>query len=274
MPYGMGLAPWDVLLSDVELETFFKNLAVVNRAPAHCLVLGVVRHDMGRVRTAMLANGYSDPHPVYNCKPQQNTSGMEWIQAVESMVVAYKGGVRACRLTFPDINPVFRHNFLFGHQVGPKRKFTGEDAEVNTTQKNPNVASTLGRVMCSPGSHALVLGAGSGSEVVGLARVGVNVVGVERNAKQFRALTERLSTEAAHSESVLRQLAEDDAQIQVLKELSAKFTKLNLDVSSHFTEVAAGSSAAGDDDFEVGTVVETKLHWMKRHAPLVGRASP
>ena len=44
MPYGMGLARWDVLLSDLELETFFKNLAVLNRAQAHCLVLGVIWH--------------------------------------------------------------------------------------------------------------------------------------------------------------------------------------------------------------------------------------
>ena len=42
-----------------------------------------------------------------------------------------------------------------------------------------------------------MIGAGSGSEVVGLARVGVNVVAVERDARQFRALTERLTLEAA-----------------------------------------------------------------------------
>jgi hypothetical protein len=248
MPYGMGLARCDVLLSDLELETFFKNLAVINRSQAHCLVLGCIWSDMGRIRAAMQANGYGDQHPLVNVKLMQNTSGMEFIKAVEFMVAGYKGGVRNCHLTFPDVNPVFRHNVLFGHQVGPKRKYPGEDEEVNTTQKNPNIASALGRIMCTPGANALVLGAGSGSEVLGLARVGVNVVGIERDAKQFRALTERISTEAALPEAAQKQLAEDDRQINVFKQLAAKFTKLNSDVSSHFTEMQLDSSPPSEGD--------------------------
>ena len=184
----MGLADWDVLLSDVELETLFQQLAVINRARNHVLVLGCVWHDIGRIRSAMSANGYLDQHPLLVYKPMQNTTGMEFISAVEFLVVGYKGGIRNCRLTFSDMNPLFRHNLLFTHQVGPKSRFLGEDAEVNTTQKNPHVASNLGRIKCSPGSHALVLGAGSGSEVVGLARVGANVVAVERREAVSRAV--------------------------------------------------------------------------------------
>ena len=63
------------MLSDLELETFFKNLAVINRAPNHVLVLGCIWHDMGRVRAAMAANGYADMHSLVNVKPMQNTSG-------------------------------------------------------------------------------------------------------------------------------------------------------------------------------------------------------
>lgn len=249
MPYGLGLAKWDVLVSDLELATFFIQLAAINRAQAHCLVLSVAWHDMGRVRAAMLENGYSDAHALFNYKPQNNTSGMEFISAVETLVVAYKGGIKACHLTFPELNPVYRHNLLFGHQVGPKRKYTGEEAEVNPTQKNPNFASALGRIVCPPGANALVLGAGSGSEVLGLARVGVNVVGIERDAKQFRALTERVSTEAAVPAAALEQLAEDDQQIKVLKRLAANFTKLNPDINSHFTadDEAVGAASADDE---------------------------
>ena len=90
MPYGKLLARWDVLLSDLEMATFFKNLAVINRAQFHVLVLGCIWHDMGRVRAAMMANGYSDTLALVNVKPQQNTSGMEFIQATEFMVAGYK----------------------------------------------------------------------------------------------------------------------------------------------------------------------------------------
>ena len=52
---------------------------------------------------------------------------------------------------------------------------------MNTTQKIPDVASFIAPRLCKPGSSALVIGAGSGSEVVGLARVGVHVVVLEKD---------------------------------------------------------------------------------------------
>ena len=128
MPYGLGVAPWEVLLTDTELEIFFQQLAVTNRARTHCLVLGCAWHDGGRIRQRMLDNGYHDTHPLYPLKTQQNNTGMEWIQAVEMLVAGYKGGIRACNLTFSDMNPVFRHNFFFLHQVGTKLRHAGDEA--------------------------------------------------------------------------------------------------------------------------------------------------
>ena len=93
--------------------------------------------------------------------------------------------------------------------------------------------------MCKAGSHALVIGAGSGSEVVGLARVGVNVVAVERDARQFRALTERLTLEAAYPERALQQMAVEEAQVSLFTMLAAKFTKLNPDIEAHFLVASA-----------------------------------
>ena len=115
----------------------------------------------------MVDQGYSDIHIFGVYKPQQNTTGMELIYALELYVVDYKQNIRACSLTFSDMNPVFRHNFMYAHQGGSKLKYAGREEEVNTTQKNPNVASVLDRITCKPGSSALVIGAGSGSEVVG-----------------------------------------------------------------------------------------------------------
>jgi len=247
MPYGLGLAPWDsALLTDIELETFFQQLAVVNRARQHCLVLSCVWHDAGRLRKFMMENAYSDIHPLYVYKPMQNTTGMEWIFAVEIMIVGYKGGIRGCNLTFSDMNPLTRHNLILGHQVGSKIKHVGEDVEVNTTQKNPNTASTIGRIMCKPGAYALVIGAGSGSEVLGLARVGVNVVGIERDSKQFMSLTQRITSEAAFPKHALTRLAEDDRSVALLGRLASKFTKLAPDVTVHFAEAEEGQQLEDD----------------------------
>ena len=85
-----------------------------------------------------------------------------------------------------------------------------------------------------------------------MARIGVNAVGIERDAKQFRALTERVVTEAAFPAYALRQLDEDEAQPHVFRLLVAQFTKLNPDVASHFTEMQESSSETGDGDSQDG----------------------
>ena len=274
MPYGLGVAPWDVLFSDVEMETFFSQLACINRAPSFCLMLSLIFHDAGRVRSFMIKFGFLDIHPLYVYKPMQNTTGLEWIFAVEMMLVGYKGGIRDCALTFQDMNPVYRHNLLFAHQVGSKLKYAGEDEVVNTTQKNPNVASALGRITCKIGSSALVLGAGSGSEVVGLARVGVHVVALERDHKQFKALTERLTSEAAAAEQALKQAAAEEASVHVLSQLAARFTKLKPDIGAHF---AAAAEESVVEEVEVSPSVdaaepeECKQSCVGCGKPVVGR---
>ena len=39
MPYGFGQDPWDEVLSDEDVEQFFQQVAVVNRARHHTMVL-------------------------------------------------------------------------------------------------------------------------------------------------------------------------------------------------------------------------------------------
>lgn len=246
MPYGLLVAPWDNLLTDAEVETFFQQLAVVQRSRAHTLCLGCIWHDTGRMRRFMLEHGYADIHIFGVYKPQQNTTGMEWIYALELYVVGYKQNIRACSLTFSDMNPVFRHNVIFSHQVASKLKYAGLDEEVNTTQKNPNIASFLGRITCKAGASALVIGAGSGSEVLGLARIGVNVVALERDGKQFRAMTERLTSEAAFADRAIAQQVQEEKEIALLTVLASRFTKLDPDVGVHFDQGSESSSRMQD----------------------------
>ena len=105
MANGKGLAELDTaFLTDQEVENLFQQLNVINRARAHCLELGCVWHEVGRLRAATAANGYLDIHPLFVYKQLQNTSGMEWILAVETLVEGYNGGIKACNLTFKEIH--------------------------------------------------------------------------------------------------------------------------------------------------------------------------
>ena len=65
-----GLAELDTaLLTDQEVENVLQQVNVINRMRAHCLELGCVWHDVGRLRAATAANAYLDIHPLYVYKP-------------------------------------------------------------------------------------------------------------------------------------------------------------------------------------------------------------
>ena len=91
MPFGLGLAPWDVLLTDEEVKLFFQQLGIINTSRQSVLALIVHLRDAGRMMTAMEDNGWLDVHPVYIYKPSQNQKGTNcFIFAVEVTLVGYR----------------------------------------------------------------------------------------------------------------------------------------------------------------------------------------
>ena len=65
MPFGLGLAEWDVLLTDEQLKMFFRQLAIVNSCTSTVLALVVHFTDAGHVAKAMEEHGYTGVHPFY-----------------------------------------------------------------------------------------------------------------------------------------------------------------------------------------------------------------
>ena len=225
MPFGLGVADWDVLLTDDQLALFFRQLEIVNMSPTTVLALIVHFKDAGRVASEMETRGFVDVHPFYVYKPQQNQRGTGcFIFAVEVILVGYKAAARNRVLSFPRANPLFRHNLLFGHSVTSRTKAAGSDVDVNTTEKHPGVARHLASIFCTPGSNALVIGAGSGSDVIGCIQAGVNVVAVERCPIQFQGASARLVDFKSNYEAAQAAAALEVAQVQHLREVASSFT--------------------------------------------------
>ena len=125
MPFGLGLADWDQLLTDSQLEMFFNQLKIINTSQSTVLALIVHIRDFGRVARAMEDHGYSDVHPFYVYKPQQNRRGTNcFIFAVEVIVVGYLASASERKLHFRSPNPLFRHNLLW-----TQRQIEGESAK-------------------------------------------------------------------------------------------------------------------------------------------------
>jgi len=92
-----------------------------------------------------------------------------------------------------------------------------------------------------------VIGAGSGSEVVGLARVGINVVALERDGRQFRAMTERITSEAAFAARAIAQQEVEEKESALLQVLASRFPKLNPDFQQ-LVEAVAGIDDANQEE--------------------------
>ena len=246
MPYGLNVADWDTLLTDSQLSLFFKQIAIINRAPSHVLSLHTHFADAGRIRQAMADHGYQHIHPLYVYKPNQNLKGTnQFIFAVDQILVGYKHSRNDIKLTFDDPNPTMRHNLLFSHSVNSRFSVSGNEP-VNITQKHPGVAAYLGRVFCTPGDTVLVIGAGSGSEIIGFNRAGMNVVGVEKDAKQFRGCCSRLVQEKASIKKNISQHVREKAQIAHLK--------LQVSTFQHHDPDVDPKNLSSDDDEDVPPV--------------------
>ena len=89
MPFGLGVADWDVKLSDLEIQMLFKQLDIINTATSWVVCLVVHVRDYGRVERLMEDHGFVDIHPFYVYKPNQNQKGVGcFIFAVEVVIVA------------------------------------------------------------------------------------------------------------------------------------------------------------------------------------------
>ena len=247
MRYGLGVADWDTLLTDSQLTLFFQQMAIINKAAHHVLTLHTHFADAGRIRKAMSDHGYQHIHPLYVYKPNQNLKGVnQFIFAVDLILVGYKSSRNDIKLTFSDPNPTMRHNMIFSHSVNSRFSVSGGDP-VNITQKHPGVAAYLGQVFCTPGDLVMVIGAGSGSEVIGFNRAGMNVVGIEKDSRQFRGCCARLVQEHAENKKVMAQHALEVAQVDHLKRQASGF--------QHYEPDAAPNDSDSDGDDESPAVV-------------------
>jgi hypothetical protein len=151
----------------------------------------------------MEVGGYQSVHPYYVYKPNQNQKGTGcFIFAVEVILVGYSSDAKHRDLVFEERNPLGRHNLLFGHNLrGSRFQLSGALEPVNTCQKHPGTAHALASICARPGANALVIGSGSGSDIIGCLRAGLDVVAIDKDAGQFYGYSARLLAYQANLKS-------------------------------------------------------------------------
>ena len=144
--------------------------------------------------------GYTDASMFQTYKPAQNANARNnLVNAADMILIHYRGGMaNAIRKTFPHgNNPTSRHNFLATPLLHGKTTIESGGPPINPCEKHPIIAYHLSKILFETGKPVLVIGSGSGGEVVGLVRAGFNVVAVEMDHAQNAGLRARLTAEAA-----------------------------------------------------------------------------
>ena len=137
------------------------------------------------------------------------------------VLVGYSADHKQRDLVFNEASPLGRHNLLFGHNLrGSRFQLSGAVEPVNTCQKHPGTAHALARICARPGANALVIGSGSGSDIIGCLRAGLDVVAIDKDAGQFHGCRARLLPYQANLKSEQETERKELAQVQRLKELA------------------------------------------------------
>ena len=103
--------------------------------------------------------------------------------AFEWIVIAWRSGFSGMPFQM-EANPMRRHNIIIGPTLRVHHKNRNNEV-INPYQKPPYLAFNLCKTFAAPLDTILVIGFGAGGDIEGASCAGMNVVGIERDKKQY-----------------------------------------------------------------------------------------
>jgi DNA modification methylase len=192
-PYGTfppDVAPWDKPLEPAEWKSLFKQLDLIITGPSCTFLVWAPTFAHGVIMNAMREANLHDIGNYDWVKTNANQTGvMRYVTSQEYGVIGYKG-LKALNFHKVDVHPDERRNRWMGGSVSQFFRYEGK--VVNVAQKPVALSSSLFGRHCPPGSTVLVLGSGSGTDVIAALSEGMNVIAIEKDAYQFRASISRV----------------------------------------------------------------------------------
>lgn len=193
MPYGVFNTkdvPWDVRLTREAMITLIQQLAAVVRND-NCLGwFWVHPAQYGEISECLQAGGWRNQVPFCWYKPNANVHGcLKYIPSWELALVATKGDKnKAWQHWSTDYKD--RHNHVT--MPGITSLYKHEGKVVNPTQKPVQLMQEVIQRHCPPGSTVLVIGFGSGTDLIASFAARCHVIGIESDELQFQAGLSRL----------------------------------------------------------------------------------
>ena len=165
-----------------------KQFDAINTTGSYCWIVMHKPLDTAIVHEAMAERGYKNMSYIFWEKPNHYVEGPN-----TRLTPSVEMGTVGC---YPDAshikvnassNPRDRPNIVRAPSVLTLAKDLAGNV-INATEKPPGLAQWLFNTYCPKGSTVLIVGTGAGGCVKGAVEAGMNVIGVENDEKQFKAL--------------------------------------------------------------------------------------
>ena len=191
--FGLKVAEWDQEAPGLAMQKrVFTQMNAVGQGRPHVVMAYCHPREYPTVEQALLESRYTNIHPFFVYKHNQNAIGFQqYTFAVDTLVVGYfpkKGDVRWNASS----DPTKRHNLITTSALSKHFINPSDGKKANVHEKPSSIMRKLVCNHTNRGDWVLVIGSGSGGEVIGALEAGCHVVAVERDQRQFDCLRARL----------------------------------------------------------------------------------
>jgi hypothetical protein len=194
-PFGIGIATWDgkdMVMNGAKLEILLRQVQAVNSADDVFIVCYYNLTYHAEFMTVLKSCGFEALTNLFLYKAGQNYVGKDnYVHATDTVIIG-QAPKRSKGCWDLDKNPLLRHNTICVPNLTVKQQHA-DGTPVNVHEKHPAVAKGLLEAHSLPGSTVLIPFAGAGSEVIGAIMAGRNVIALENDPVQFRALCSRVT---------------------------------------------------------------------------------
>ena len=198
MPYGHDIADWDsAATTPAQLKQILKEEQSINTNDKPRVFIGwcdrTMRHQYEKVFPQVNWNGFATISWV---KPNVNLKGVKrFMPSTEHGFVAFRPNQSSVDWQYDDPNPLKRPDFVVMNHVPECDKVKDQEGKVvNPCEKPTGLFRHWMQMFAKAGQWVLIIGFGSGSEVVAAVRMGLNVVCLESDKRQFDLLPSRLES--------------------------------------------------------------------------------
>ena len=242
LPYGYNIETWDEALTAAELDRLMAAIKTVcsgsssstssrsGPSPSRpmngkCLIIWHAFDQNTMIAEALARAGWEKRVVCIWHKTGQNANGNleDFVNGWECCTMSWFGVKDKTRIHLPH-NPLDRQNIWMMPSVNAHSKIPGTQKDINFCEKPPQFAKQFCEWFGRPNDNILVLGFGSGSDLIGCLEANMNVVGVELDPVQFAAVIARLTT------YIERKNAGNDETDRVLCEVQRSIERDGIDL--------------------------------------------